>query len=169
MSSDFFELYKHPLWQKKRLEIMERDGFQCVECGSNDTILNVHHSYYRRGAKPWEYDDDDLHTLCATCHKNRESAKTCLLRLFGRLCLYRQDQIIGFSAGFLMMEDGKSIDCRGNHGLMQGLCSAWDVELESLNSVCPTGESVSFDMMQDLQFEAAKLEDPQPGLLSLIS
>ena len=24
---------KHPLWQKKRLKIMERDGFMCVICG----------------------------------------------------------------------------------------------------------------------------------------
>lgn len=35
--------------------------------------LNVHHKYYVRGKKPWEYDDDTLVTLCADCHKKRHA------------------------------------------------------------------------------------------------
>lgn len=37
--------------------------------------LNVHHKYYVRGKKPWEYDDDALVTLCADCHKKRHAAE----------------------------------------------------------------------------------------------
>ena len=35
--------------------------------------LNVHHKYYVREKKPWEYDDDALVTLCADCHKKRHA------------------------------------------------------------------------------------------------
>ena len=33
--------------------------------------LNVHHTYYTRGSKPWEYENDALVTLCEDCHKKR--------------------------------------------------------------------------------------------------
>lgn len=32
-------------------------------------MLNVHHLHYKRGAAPWEYDDNELVTLCESCHK----------------------------------------------------------------------------------------------------
>lgn len=33
--------------------------------------LNIHHKYYIRGNKPWEYDNDALVTLCSRCHQKR--------------------------------------------------------------------------------------------------
>ena len=33
--------------------------------------LNIHHTYYIKGNKPWEYDNDALVTLCEDCHKKR--------------------------------------------------------------------------------------------------
>jgi len=33
-----------PRWQKKRLEILERDGFECNSCGDSSTELHVHHT-----------------------------------------------------------------------------------------------------------------------------
>ena len=35
----------------------------------DSVILNVHHKYYIRGKKPWEYELDALTTLCSNCHK----------------------------------------------------------------------------------------------------
>jgi hypothetical protein len=61
---------EHPKWQKKRLQILERDGWRCVACGANDIQLHAHHTVYTKGAKPWEYDDDILVTLCKHCHHN---------------------------------------------------------------------------------------------------
>ena len=58
-----------PLWQKKRLQIMERDAFACIECEEKEKTLNVHHSYYITGRKPWEYPNWSLVTLCEDCHK----------------------------------------------------------------------------------------------------
>jgi len=54
-------------WQKKRLEIMQRDDFKCLCCKSKDSLV-VHHLYYKYGMKPWQYKNDSLVTLCSKCH-----------------------------------------------------------------------------------------------------
>jgi 5-methylcytosine-specific restriction endonuclease McrA len=59
---------KNPKWQKKRLEIMERDQFQCKCCLSKDKELTVHHKEYISGRKPWEYEDKVFITMCIECH-----------------------------------------------------------------------------------------------------
>ena len=59
-----------PRWQKKRLEVLQRDEFECKRCFTNNNILNVHHLRYVKGHEPWEYVDIDLITLCQLCHKS---------------------------------------------------------------------------------------------------
>jgi len=66
----YIELLRDPRWQRRRLEIMARDEFACLSCGDKERTLNVHHKRYRRGAKPWEYEDDQLITLCEDCHRS---------------------------------------------------------------------------------------------------
>lgn len=63
--------YLDPRWQKKRLEILERDNFTCTECGDNESTLHVHHSHYKKGAKVWDYNNVSLFTLCENCHKKK--------------------------------------------------------------------------------------------------
>lgn len=64
----YWQLLKDPRWQEMRLKIMERDGFSCFHCYDNKKTLNVHHLIYIKDAKPWEYNPDDLITLCEECH-----------------------------------------------------------------------------------------------------
>ena len=64
----YWELLKDPRWQRKRLEILERESFTCEECGDTKTTLHVHHMYYRKGWKPWEYPAESLRSLCEHCH-----------------------------------------------------------------------------------------------------
>ena len=61
-------LLNNPLWQKKRLEIFERDKWSCKACGSNENTLHAHHIYYEKNLKPWEYDNECLVTICEYCH-----------------------------------------------------------------------------------------------------
>lgn len=69
--SEFFDQYKDPRWQKKRLQIMKRDKFCCTSCGDDEKTLNVHHcTVYRKDAKPWEYKNSELTTLCESCHED---------------------------------------------------------------------------------------------------
>lgn len=71
---DYSELLKHPKWKEKRLKILQRDNFRCVVCGY-DKKLQIHHKRYKTDPKtgkrilPWEYDDDDLVTLCDLHHR----------------------------------------------------------------------------------------------------
>lgn len=71
----YAELLRKPEWQKKRLEIMQRDDFTCQYCGCKERELQVHHRVYHKGAKPWEYDDSELITLCNRCHEVETEAK----------------------------------------------------------------------------------------------
>ena len=72
---DFFDQYKDPRWQKRRLEIMQRDEFMCQCCYDPENTLNVHHKYYIHNKKPWEYPSELLITLCEKCHESEEESK----------------------------------------------------------------------------------------------
>lgn len=61
---------QRPEWQRKRLEIMERDEWKCCLCNDETKQLHVHHLYYDNELKMWEYDNEVMVTVCATCHKN---------------------------------------------------------------------------------------------------
>jgi 5-methylcytosine-specific restriction endonuclease McrA len=39
----YSEKLTHPKWQRKRLEILNRDGFKCVLCGNEEMQLQIHH------------------------------------------------------------------------------------------------------------------------------
>lgn len=66
------EKLRDPRWQKKRLDIFNRDGFQCQLCQTKTKPLHVHHMYYVH-ADPWDYPEEALVTLCVDCHE-QESA-----------------------------------------------------------------------------------------------
>lgn len=65
----YIEKLKDPRWQRKRLEILNRDDFTCQMCDDKETMLHVHHTYYENGLEPWEYPNESLRTLCSNCHK----------------------------------------------------------------------------------------------------
>lgn len=65
----YFDLLKSPHWQKKRLEILEAADFLCEECRDGESTLHVHHTYYGKGRKPWEYEDCFFQVLCEKCHQ----------------------------------------------------------------------------------------------------
>lgn len=72
---EFFQQYKHPEWQKKRLEVLERAGWCCDQCPEADKPLHVHHKRYIKGRKVWEYELDDFEALCESCHATNHEAK----------------------------------------------------------------------------------------------
>lgn len=76
----YADLLKDPRWQKKRLEVMERDKFTCRSCGDTKSTLNVHHAYYEKGKMPWEYPDESLVTWCEECHDRRQKMQNYMLK-----------------------------------------------------------------------------------------
>lgn len=75
----YAEKLKHPKWQKKRLEILERDGFRCQWCSSKEKTLHVHHKTYSKGKQPWDYPEDNFLSLCEECHEEAEEIRNQLL------------------------------------------------------------------------------------------
>jgi len=69
----YLEKLRDPRWQKKRLQILERDLFSCRICGDSESPLNVHHLYYCRNRAPWDYPHWALISLCEECHSNDEN------------------------------------------------------------------------------------------------
>ncbi len=84
-----------PKWQKKRLEILNRDEFLCQQCSDHESTLHVHHIAYT-GCNPWDTPNNLLITLCDNCHKYEEQElKNTTYELIQRL------KSIGFrSMGF---------------------------------------------------------------------
>jgi hypothetical protein len=70
---------KDPRWQKKRLEVFQRDGFKCTKCGEDELTLHVHHLKYNK--QSWDAPLEDLATLCESCHSIIESFKKTKLEV----------------------------------------------------------------------------------------
>ena len=71
----YSEKLKSPKWQKKRLEILQRDKFICTNCGCKEKQLHVHHKVYIFNNEPWEYENEFFTTLCYECHETEEQYK----------------------------------------------------------------------------------------------
>jgi hypothetical protein len=92
---NYSEKLKDPRWQKKRLEILQRDEWKCSYCEDEKTMLQVHHLRYKLHAQPWDYDNQDLITLCKPCHEMetayRDKADMALLDILRRRCFSAQE------------------------------------------------------------------------------
>lgn len=119
----YWELLQHPLWQKKRLEVLSRDGFECSDCGSTEKMLHVHHSYYEKGLKPWEYPSESLHSLCQDCHGKAQDWMKLLHREIGSVPLYRIETVIGFIRALVGQEDLNAPMSVESFGVAEGVAS----------------------------------------------
>ena len=100
----YSEQLKSPHWQRKRLEVLERDGFKCRECKCSNKELHIHHGYYEKGKKPWEYENKYLHTLCIDCHKRYHETFDMFVKLTGEM----MPSTLGFLYGILDYLDKKA-------------------------------------------------------------
>ena len=56
--------------RSQRMVGCEETGFAAGRGLAGERQLQVHHLRYRLGLAPWEYDDEELITLCIDCHKH---------------------------------------------------------------------------------------------------
>jgi len=90
---EFKDQYKHPLWQKKRLETLSAHGFACQRCDSTENTLHVHHKVYVKGRKVWDYTVDELVVMCDQCHKETHAEKD----IFNEVLLRSDASFLDFS------------------------------------------------------------------------
>ena len=59
-------------WKELREWHIEEYGYTCQCCYKdfyhNPSALCVHHGYYEKGLRAWEYDDTTLWWICNSCH-----------------------------------------------------------------------------------------------------
>jgi len=99
---DYKSKFLDPRWQKKRLEILERDSFTCRSCYDDTSTLHVHHKYYETGLEPWEYPSESLITLCDDCHKNEED----MIKQYGDLMIQSLRKSIFSADNWRILADG---------------------------------------------------------------
>ncbi len=95
MTPTYSEKLKDPRWQKRRLEILQRDQWTCQRCGDLESTLHVHHRFYN--GEPWEAPDHALITYCAECH----ASETELWAAEGRALLRQLAENTHFDASDL--------------------------------------------------------------------
>jgi len=125
----YYDQLKDPRWQKKRLEILKRDDFQCQNCGDENVELQVHHLAYRQNTAPWDYNSEEFVTLCKNCHAQNTkelndaiellrknsfaieiiSQLNAILQFTKGLDPYDLDQIIKLIVEFKKNKNGKEI------------------------------------------------------------
>jgi hypothetical protein len=131
----YYEMLKHPKWQKKRLEILQRDGFSCEDCGADDVTLHVHHAYYEKGLAPWDYPDESLHSLCESCHQRAQNLNTVLQRQIGKLSLGADvAELIGYT---------RAIEAAGDHTVV--------VDVFSYEVACGVGDYFGLSAMEVIE------------------
>jgi 5-methylcytosine-specific restriction endonuclease McrA len=73
-SLKYAEMLRTTQWLERRKQIIKRDNYRCLNCGSSYG-LEVHHRQYHKikrtgeNRKPWAYTDHNLITLCSRCHQ----------------------------------------------------------------------------------------------------
>lgn len=103
--SDFWEQYKRPEWQRKRLEVMQVAQFECEFCGSSTKTLNVHHKVYIKGHKPWEYTNEQLECLCEECHERTHRLREELKLAISTMQEHMFEMLLGYAKGLQVEDD----------------------------------------------------------------
>lgn len=66
---------------------LRRERPYCELCRKPDTDVTtqVHHGFYNRDLKPWEYPEESLWVLCEECHAAMDKVRREMAVLFGHL------------------------------------------------------------------------------------
>lgn len=63
-------------WDERRKRVLERDGYECQQCGATDTELQVHH--LTPISEGGGHGLSNLETVCQSCHAAEHSTKVTI-------------------------------------------------------------------------------------------
>lgn len=95
----------HPLWIKKRSEILERDNHSCRICGTKLHRLEVHHLCYFPDLLAWEYDDELIVSVCGKHHDQLTYELPKLAGLISFQCLKENIDLVTINEILLKLKD----------------------------------------------------------------
>lgn len=154
MTIPWKDQYKHPAWQKRRLERLDAAGWSCESCGSKDDQLHVHHPQYFKGRSVWEYSDDELQVLCEGCHEvthaTLEKIKTAITHLGPEYLDTALGLLQGFGAGDAPIHV-QSYEHATGLGLIYHLSAEEVIDLEG-------GSGITSDTLMDTCHQKRKVD-----------
>lgn len=107
----YSELLKRAEWQRRRKEVLEAASHTCEECGESGVPFEVHHRYYLRGKKPWEYPGEALRCVCGPCHRELGHLDDELRFTIGQLTTHQIEMVRVFARRlFFAGDDPREID-----------------------------------------------------------
>jgi hypothetical protein len=122
--------------------------------------LNVHHKRYRRGAKPWEYEANELIVLCEDCHEEWHQIKDLLTSAIGELDVDTLRILLGLAEAYLLSDEKigplKIRDYSHLHGI-----AAWAADRQipwsAMYDKFKSGEPITADFLTELSEEMEKI------------
>jgi hypothetical protein len=63
-------------WDDRRKRVLERDDYECQECGATDTILQVHH--LTPISEGGSHNLNNLQAICRSCHADEHPKKVTI-------------------------------------------------------------------------------------------
>lgn len=121
--STYTEKLRDPRWQKKRLEIFNRDSFSCQMCNESKKELQVHHQYYVSGREPWDYPLWCYILICDNCHRNLHLSKKTLLYSFEMMLDLVVSKPTEINAFYLALDDAAAHEGRKRSPLRKKIIS----------------------------------------------
>lgn len=103
MTLTWAEQYRHPQWQRRRLERLQAANYACESCEGTEATLHVHHRRYFRGRMVWEYSDAELEVLCEECHERVHQAREKLKTIVGHLASWDVERLVGYAKALDMI------------------------------------------------------------------
>lgn len=77
-SGNVKKFYKSGIWEDKREEILKRDNYECQRCKDKSGFAKaeiVHHIKHLRDYPELALVDDNLKSVCSTCHNQLHPEK----------------------------------------------------------------------------------------------
>lgn len=164
----YWELLQHPLWQKKRLEVLEIHGFGCESCGAADQMLHVHHSYYEKGLAPWEYPTGSLHALCPNCHRKAQNRLLVLHRQIGRIDAQDVERLHGYALGLEALQFPNAVLDVYSYEVALGVADCWRVSVSAVIASLNDGviDGYQLDAIRKQDRSAERAADNEVGALT---
>lgn len=165
------EQLKHPNWQRKRLEVLQRASWRCESCSSGDVTLHVHHKRYIKGRLAWEYELSNFLALCEPCHEDHHEEREKLNRVLAEVTPQQLPDAVSLLVGWLhpMLDLDTQAECSSDPYATNigALARAFDRAKFNIHSVCELAEClgfVEFDerlkaLVKELHHRAIGLDD----------
>jgi hypothetical protein len=128
-------------WKFKRLKILLRDSYQCLDCKTINLSNHVHHTFYIKNKTPWDTEDSALVTLCDKCHSDRhKNEMITIYRLYKGKLIYDSKEYCsrcggtGYLPQYSHIEGGICFKCWGNKLSQQNFISLLQKAKPRVNS-----------------------------------